>query len=346
MKICPADAHGLRRTNMTRFVVFFLAAVLLVAALAVPVMAEESSMLKGPEVIRSGDTFTLTFYAGDVYKGTYSGTGTVIYDTAQLTFKSYTSLLGDDWLVEFFGDTFTIENISKSNPLLENVPIFSIEFEVKPEVTVGSMVSVAVDGVYMNNGEYDIAQGRAFWARVIAEPLSANADLESLNVEGFLLSPAFDSEQKNYAVYLPNEVQSLRVTARVADYRASLVLPTIENIPVGRTTYEILVTAQNGDVKIYTITTFRAEPMQDPNEIPEETEPATEPETEPTTEPTTEATTEPTTEPTVRSAADSGDESAAPERMSNVWTGVLWIGSVIAAFVGGLVAPLLIWSRE
>ena len=335
---------------MKRFVVFFLAAVLLVAALAVPVMAAESSMLKGPDVIRPGDTFTLTFYAGNIYKGAYSGTGTVIYDAAQLTLKSYTSLLGNDWAVEFFGDTFTIENISKNNPLVDNVPIFSIEFEVKPEVAVGSMVSIAVDGVLMNNGEYDIAQGRAFWARVIAEPFSANADLASLNVEGFLLSPTFDPEQKNYVVYLPNEVQSLRVTARVADYRASLVLPTIENIPVGKTTYEISVTAQNGDVKIYTITTFRAEPMQDPNEIPEETEPATEPETEPTTEPTTEATTEPTTkpttEPTVQPATDPGENSAAPARMSNVWTGVLWVGSVIAAFVGGLVTPMLIWSRE
>ena len=335
---------------MKKLVVFFLAAVLLVAALAVPVMAVESTMLKGPDVIRSGDTITLTFYAGNVYKGTYSGTGTVIYDSTQLTFKSYTSLLGDDWTVEFFGDTFAIENISKSNPLVENVPIFSIEFEVKPEVVAGSTVSIAVDGVLMNNGEYDIVQGRAFWARVVAEPLSTNADLEFLRVEGFLLSPAFNPEQKNYAVYLPNEVQSLRFIAQVADYRASLALPTIENIPLGRTTYEILVTAQNGDVKIYTITTFRAEPMQDASEIPEETEPATEPETEPTTEPTTEATvepiTEPTTEPTAQPATAPEEKPAGGARMSNILTGVLWVGSVIAAFIGGLVAPMLIWNRE
>ena len=331
---------------MKKLVVFFLAAVLLVAALAVPVMAVESTMLEGPDVIRPGDTITLTFYAGNVYKGTYRGTGTVIYDSNQLTFKSYTSLLGNDWNVEFFGDTFAIENISKSNPLVENVPIFSIEFEVQPEVVAGSTVSIAVDGVLMNNGEYDIAQGRAFWARVVAEPLSANADLESLNVEGFLLSPAFDPEQKNYAVYLPNEVQSLRITAEADDYRASVTLPTIENIPIGRTSYEISVTAQNGDVKIYIITTFRAEPMQDASEIPEETEPTTEPETEPTTEATAEPTTEPTTEPTAQPTADPADKPAGSKRMSNILTGVLWVGSVIAAFVGGLVAPMLIWNRE
>ena len=335
---------------MKRFVVFFLAAVLLVAALAVPVMALNSTMLKGPEVIRPGDTITLTFHAGDIYKGTYSGTGTVIYDSTQLTFKSYASLLGNDWTVEFAGDTFAIENISKSNPLVASVPIFSIEFEVNPEVMVGSTVSIAVDNVLMNNGEYDIVQDRAFWARVVAEPLSANADLKSLNVEGFLLSPAFDPEQKNYAVYLPNEVQSLRLTAEVADYRASMALPAIESIPVGRTTYEIPVTAQNGDVKIYTVTTFRAEPMHNANEVPEETEPTTEPETEPTTEPTTEATTaptaEPTTEPMTQPAADSEDKPAGSAPMSNILTGVLWVGSVIAAFVGGLVAPMLIWNRE
>lgn len=326
---------------MKKLVVFFLSAVLLVTVLAVPAMAADC-IVKGPDTIRAGETITLTFCAGDIYKGTLSGTGTVVYDTNQLTLKSYTSLLGEDWTVTFFGDSFTIQNISGLNPLMNNVPVFSVEFEVKPEVPAGTTVSVTVENVYMNNGEYDVAQGRGLWARVVAQPLSANADLVRLSVEGFLLSPVFTPEQQNYAVYLPNEVESLRLTAEAADYRASVVVPTVENIPVGRATYEIPVTAENGDVKVYTVTTFRAELVENPHEIPPETEPATEPETEPTTEPVTEPTTEPTTMPTITPVED----TPTARKMSDTTMGLLWIGSVIAAFLGGLVAPMLIWNKE
>jgi len=331
---------------MKKLVVFFLSAVLLVTVLAVPAMAASNCIVKGPDMIRAGDTITLTFYAGDIYKGSLSGTGTVVYDTAQLTLKSYTSLLGDDWSVTFFEDSFKIQNISAGDPLMDNVPIFSLEFEVNPGVAAGTTVSVTVEDVLMNNGEYDVSQGRGLWSRVVAQPLSANADLGFLRVEGFLLSPVFTPEQKNYAVYLPNEVESLRLTAEAADYRASLIVPTVENIPVGRATYEIPVTAENGDVKIYTITTFRAELVENPNEIPQETEPATEPTTEPETEPTTEPETEPTTEPTTHPTEAPIQEDPTEGRMSGTMVGVLWIGSVIAAFLGGLVMPMLIWNRE
>ena len=62
--------------------------------------------------------------------------------------------------------------------------------------------------------------------------------------------------------------------------------------------------------------------------------------------PTQAPTAEPTTEPMTQPAADSEDKPAGSAPMSNILTGVLWVGSVIAAFVGGLVAPMLIWNRE
>ena len=65
---------------MKKLVVFFLTAVLLVTVLAVPVMAADSCVVKGPEMIRAGDTITITFYAGNIYKGTLSGSGTLVYD--------------------------------------------------------------------------------------------------------------------------------------------------------------------------------------------------------------------------------------------------------------------------
>ena len=172
------------------------------------------------------------------------------------------------------------------------------------------------------------------------EPSSVNF-LEELTVENFLISPAFTPEQMDYAVYLPNEVESIQLNAKPTDGRAKVEVPTIENIPVGKTTYEVTVTAENGDVRIYTVTTFRAEPFLGPYVEPEETEPATEP-TEATTEPT-EATTEATTEPTTEPTAAPVEENSS---MSGKTMGILWILSLVAAFLGGIVAPMLLFKQD
>lgn len=168
---------------------------------------------------------------------------------------------------------------------------------------------------------------------------SGVSTLESLAVEGFPISPEFSQDKMDYAVYLPHEVESIQITAKPTDPKAKVEIPTVENIPVGVSTYEVTVTAENGNIRIFTITTFRAEPFAGPNAIPEETEPATEPETEPVTEPT-ETVAEPTetvTEPT---------EPVSENTTGSRKTGMLWIVSVVAAFLGGFVLPMFFWNRE
>ncbi len=131
--------------------------------------------------------------------------------------------------------------------------------------------------------------------------------LNTLSAGGFPLSPAFDPERAAYAVYLPYETEGLVLDAEKTDKKSKVALPEITGIPVGETTYEIPVTAEDGTVRTYTLTVFRAnvfEPGVQPTEPP--TEPATEPETEPTTVPTT----QPTVEPTEPAAAEKPDGTA------------------------------------
>lgn len=159
--------------------------------------------------------------------------------------------------------------------------------------------------------------------------------LEELTLEGFLLSPVFDSIVLDYIVYLPNEVESLQIVAKATNPQATLEIPNLENIPVGKTTYEIVVTAPAGDIRIYTITTVRAEPFEGPYA---ETEPVTEP---------TEAETQPETEPTeTKEPAVVPSSGSVTNRLSGKTVGLLWILSVAAAFLGGFVAPMLLWNRE
>ena len=399
---------------MKKIVVISLTILLLMSALTLPVMAAGSCYMAGPEVIRAGDTITVTFYAGG---GIFGGNGTLVYDSSLLTFLSYAPLLGSD--VDVTGSEFSFGAEDQSTPISGNVAIFSATFQVGTNVIPGTSVSVTASNVVLTDGENDLPMGSTSWSKTVAEPLSDNANLaslvvsnatinpgfgpgnteykasvpfettnlqvsataehpgakvtvgntwlaenattdvqvvvtaetgaqkvyhirvwrprdpnyvesdvntlESLAVEGFMLSPAFTTERRHYAVHLPNEVESVKLTAKLTDGRARVDIPTIENIPVGQTVYEIPVTAENGNVLTYTLTVYRAEPFPDPDAVPEETEPVTEPTTVPTTEP---APTEPEWEWNLENKQ------------------LLWALSLVAAFLLGVGITLLATKRK
>lgn len=141
--------------------------------------------------------------------------------------------------------------------------------------------------------------------------------LNSLSVDGFLLSPVFSPEQLDYAVYIPYETQTIVISGTKTHALSTVTYPEIQELPVGESTHEILVTAENGDKRIYTVTVFRAEPFP-----PQETQPPTEATTEATTKPTTEATTEATTQ-----------EEVTQEAQGSNWFGSIWMAAA-AACVG------------
>lgn len=167
--------------------------------------------------------------------------------------------------------------------------------------------------------------------------------LASLNVDGFRLSPAFAADQLQYAVYVPYEVDALALSAEVTDEKASVALPELTGIPVGITVYEIPVTAENGDVRTYTLTVVRADVFPPVETVPEETEPVTEPTepvtepTEPVTDPTTAPTTAPTEAPTQPAPAVEAPASGSP---------IPWILGILAAFAAGCTLTALLLKKK
>ena len=413
----------------------FLVAVMLLVMLPVQAFAAGSASVSGPDVVRAGDTITLRFQAGG---GIYGGNGSVSFDSNQLTLQSYSASLSAPWTVEFAGNSFVFYDNSMAAPISGSQTIFQATFQVSSDLQPGTNVAVSFNGITLSDGQSDTGVGTKTYSVTIAEPLSANANLQSLGsanaqispafsadtteytasvpfsvskleitaeaahpgavvtvgntgltpggttdvtvtvkaedgttkvyhiktkraqdpnyvasannslsdlaVEGFLLSPAFTPDRADYAVYLPYETESLKLKAAAADAKAKLTMPDLGAIPVGRTTYEIPVTAENGTVRTYTLTVFRADVFQPGVEPTEPTEPETVPTTEPATEPTTvpteteEPTTAPTQAPTQPQAPQLSQE-AHPSMGVDFW---MWILVVIMAFCAGCITILLI----
>lgn len=82
---------------------------------------------------------------------------------------------------------------------------------------------------------------------------SKNNNLSSLGVDGYTLTPEFNASTTSYTVDMGSDITSIKITASKADSTASVTGTGEFPVSEGINTFEIKVTAQNGDVKTYTI---------------------------------------------------------------------------------------------
>ena len=82
---------------------------------------------------------------------------------------------------------------------------------------------------------------------------SKNNYLKSLSVDGYELSPSFDKETLEYTVELDSTVESIKVNASVEDGTASLIGDGEIAVVEGSNTIELIVTAQNGNTRVYKV---------------------------------------------------------------------------------------------
>lgn len=82
---------------------------------------------------------------------------------------------------------------------------------------------------------------------------SKDNNLKSLSVEGFDLSPSFSKDVLNYSVIVPEDTTVVKVVAVANDSKSSIKGSGEVEVNLGINTIDIVVTAENGSEKTYTI---------------------------------------------------------------------------------------------
>lgn len=82
---------------------------------------------------------------------------------------------------------------------------------------------------------------------------SKNNNLKDLSVEGYELTPSFDKDTLEYTLELENGIESINVSATKEDNTASISGTGSIPLSEGVNAIQIVVTAQNGSTKTYTI---------------------------------------------------------------------------------------------
>ncbi len=113
---------------------------------------------------------------------------------------------------------------------------------------------------------------------------SPNNTLDDLSVEGYEITPSFQRFATSFDLIVEGSVSEIVVNVKKGDRRASVTGDGSVPLKVGNNEIRVVVTAENGDVRTYTINVVRKEP-EEPDK-PTEPENPTKPEepTEPTYE--------------------------------------------------------------
>ncbi len=91
----------------------------------------------------------------------------------------------------------------------------------------------------------------------ILEQPSENNFLSIIKTDKGELDPTFDMTHLNYRVELTSEDDEITISAALEDDKATMTGIGTFDVPAGETDFPITVTAENGDIKIYTITVSR-----------------------------------------------------------------------------------------
>ena len=86
---------------------------------------------------------------------------------------------------------------------------------------------------------------------------SSNANLKSLDVSGYTLSPKFGKNTTSYSMTVNNAITGLNVTALAEDEKATVEVSGTDNWKVGVNNVKITVTAEDGSKKVYVVAVTR-----------------------------------------------------------------------------------------
>ena len=100
---------------------------------------------------------------------------------------------------------------------------------------------------------------------------SDDCSLSDITVDGFLLSPKFSMDTSEYVVWVPFETESVKISGVTSSGKASVMVEGGEKLTAGEENpVKLICTAENGDIKEYTVTVKRAGPHNEKeDEVPE-----------------------------------------------------------------------------
>ena len=225
------------------------------------ILAMAAGLFRTVPVKAAGQEVSLTLSSGEVQVGDWV--------EAELVFTSDTELAGvyahityDPTILEYLGgdadgDTGSL-TISRMEENAERTLSYTLSFSAIGQGN--TEIKVTETGMYNANAE-NIGSPTASAALTVtsAEQLSSNSALQNLMPSYGTLRPAFAADIYDYSLEVPNEIDSVVLTAVASDPTAGVEVGGVGSLAVGENLRPVTVIAQDGSTSVYTVHVFRAE---------------------------------------------------------------------------------------
>ena len=189
--------------------------------------------------------------------------GNISFDSDYLEFISATGMsspyavsVNKNNNYKFAGIDFTL-----SNGFSSATDIITLKFKtLKTGSTTLSLANVLLNDC--NNNKLSVTPVSK--TITIGTPVikDSNNYLSSLSIAGYTITPAFNKNTTSYSLTVPNNVSSVTLNATKESAKSSLIGPGNKNLNVGANNLSVVVTAENGDKRTYTVTVTRQSASQ------------------------------------------------------------------------------------
>lgn len=252
------------KQSLQKGLAILVSLVVILSVLTFSVSAAGSSVAFSKTTLKVGETLTVTArFSTSTNDPMYAIDGFLTYDPTVLEFVS--------------SDTCTLMTKGKLRVLQDlNGKTNHSQTVVFKALAVGKSL-IALEGLQYSDGNVKKDLKNSAATVTVSNPstqASSNANLKNLVVSSGTLTPKFDPNVTEYSITIKNEITELWVSTTKADAKASVTVEGSKDMKVGLNKRVVVVTAENGTTKRYTLNITRLDTTgQQPVTPPENNEP-------------------------------------------------------------------------
>lgn len=207
-----------------------------------------STTLSGDRQINENATFTITVGVNDA-SNLWGFRAPINYDSSKLTLVSSTGLNGFGVAV---GSSFVADNSSGVNG---SKSVATLTFKATSNFKVNESTTISLSSAEGSDGESTITGSGSSITISIAAPKNSNNNLASLNIAGYNID--FSKDKTSYQLTVEYDVTSIAISASAEDSKANISGIGTKELNLYSNAFNIVVTAENGSRKTYTIEVIR-----------------------------------------------------------------------------------------
>lgn len=245
------------KTIVKRIIPFIITLCVVISAVTITASAASSSIAFSKSKLEVGGTLTVTArFSTSSNDPMYGLECYIVYDPEILQYVS-----GDNCSLLSKGKIKVIQMSDGKTNLSQNVKFKAVK--------AGSSVVSVESIVYPDKDDVERSIKASSAKVTVTNPsaaASSNANLKGITVSDGTLTPKFDPNVTSYSVTVGNSVTELWVSVSKADSKATYTVEGSREMKVGNNVRTIIVTAENGKTKSYTINITR---LDETGNVPE-----------------------------------------------------------------------------